>query len=225
MYTEPNQHSRNLKLVSLLFILYWLLGLQPVDDSIRLVVASYKVSNPVALTWVAHLLLFYFAWRLYLSSRRKIRAGYRQTAAINQFQNKSSLIFRKLQEEATKHYSNNGKSRFEKKRASQAKQQNAKDFNNNDYSVNPSKLAYSSNKLTLDYQVQYEGKRLQGNDFLNGQIVYGWHRWLWFKALSFLKFMISKEEAPDYLIPWVLFIAALGCSLMLKAGISVHDFG
>ena len=73
MFNEPNLHSRNLKLISMLFISYWLLGLTPADEKIRLLVINYEISNPCALKWISYALLIYFAWRFNISSRRRVR--------------------------------------------------------------------------------------------------------------------------------------------------------
>lgn len=224
MYTEPNLHSRNLKFVSLMFILYWVLGLKAVDGSIRLLVINYEISNPSALTWVAHLLLLYFAWRFYLNSRRQIRSGFHKSFGYHQFSNKkNSYMYKSLRDKATKNYIENYKSQFEKEREDLADKKSIVGFNNSNFSANPIKFNYERNKLTLSYQVQYEGEKLPGNDFKNFEIVYGWRDWVWLKLWKFLCFIVGKEEAPDYLLPWILFFLALACSLMLRLGITVHD--
>lgn len=109
MYSEPNLHSRNLKLVSLFFILYWVLGLKPLDDTIRLLVINYEISNPSALQWVSYTILIYFAWRFYLNSRRRIRVGYRKSVSIHNFPNKESRLYKKLVSLAKAHYIQNKK--------------------------------------------------------------------------------------------------------------------
>ena len=199
--------------------------MEPVDDSIRLLVINYEISNPLALSWISHAILFYFAWRFYLSSRKRITSAFRKSVRISDFQNKKSRMVRALKGEAEKHYVENAKEDFEKRRAETAKEKSAENFNNIDYVVRPNQFSYESNNLTLKYQVQYEGDRLKGNDFVNCTITYYWKDWILFKVIEFFKFMFSKEEAPDYLLPWILFVLAVTSSILLKLGVTVSDFG
>jgi hypothetical protein len=223
MYSEPNLHSRNLKLVSLFFILYWLLGLKPIDDSIRLLVINYEISNPSALQWVSYAILFYFAWRFYLSSRRRIRVGYRESISINNFPNKESRLYKKLVSLAEGHYVENKKSEFEETRQSKFEDNPVEGFNNDEYRVQVTKFSYESNQLTLTYQSQYSGTRLPGNDFFNGQIRSRSMDWLLFKFIGFCKFSLKQEDAADYLLPWVLFTLAIMCCVLIKFGFTVND--
>lgn len=225
MYSEPNLHSRNLKLVSLFFILYWVLGLKPMDESIRLLVINYEISNPSALQWVSYSILFYFAWRFYLNSRRRIRTGYRKSVSIHNFPNKESRFYKKLVSLADEHYVKNKKSEFEETRQSKFDYNPVEGFNNELYRIHVSKFSYESEKLTLTYQVQYSGTRLAGNDFTNGVIKFSSIEWLFFKFIGFFKFSIKQEDAPDYLLPWVLFTLALVCGVLTKLGISVNCIG
>ncbi len=225
MYSEPNLHSRNLKLVSLFFILYWVLGLKPLDDTIRLLVINYEISNPSALQWVSYTILIYFAWRFYLSSRRRIRVGYRRSASIHSFPNKESRLYKKLVSLAKAHYIQNKKTEFEATRQSNFNENPIDGFNNELYRIHVSKFSYESDQLTLSYQVQYAGTRLPGNDFTNGGIRYRSFEWLLFKFLGFCKFSIKQEDAPDYLLPWVLFALALLCGVLTNLGISVNCIG
>lgn len=225
MFNEPNLHSRNLKLVSVFFISYWALGLTPVDESIRLLVINYEISNPSALKWIAHVLLLYFAWRFYINSRRQIRTGYRNSFNFNNFQKISGRLFDRLKVDAEQNYCNNFKTDFEEWREEQAEKRGIQGVENNEYSVNPNKLVYDQNSVTMHYQVQYKGSRIPGNDFKNGAVVYPWYSWPGLKIMRFIKFIFSKEEAPDYLVPWILFCLATTTSVLSYYGVSVHDFG
>jgi len=68
---DINVHARNLKLVSIAFILYWLLGLEQTEDVIRLGILPYKITNPEWLPWLAHLLFSYFIWRYWIHTNSK----------------------------------------------------------------------------------------------------------------------------------------------------------
>lgn len=223
MYSEPNLHSRNLKLISLLFIFYWLFELAPIDNSIRLLVINYEIKNPQALKWVAHTLLLYFAWRFYLSSKRRIRTGFRSSASRGSFQNTNSAFYKLLKKRATNHYELNHRESFQKEREKIATKHNITSFNNEQCRITPLELKYENNKFGLTYQVQYEGQRLPENDFQNFFISYKWHRWLWYKTWALIKFISEKEESPDYLFPWVLFLLAIATSALSHYGIKVQD--
>ncbi|WP_286823978.1 MULTISPECIES: hypothetical protein [unclassified Idiomarina] len=224
MFNEPNLHSRNLKLISMLFISYWLLGLTPADEKIRLLVINYEISNPCALKWISYALLIYFAWRFNISSRRRVRLGYRRSFNFNNI-DRSGRLFIKLKVDAERNYSERYKDEFESWRAEQAEKHDVKEFNNEEYSINPSKLVYEQNSVALHYQVQYKGDRLPGNDFKNGMVVYPWYRWSFLKLVRFTKFIFGSEDAPDFFVPWVLFSLALASSALSYYGVSVHDFG
>jgi hypothetical protein len=68
---DTNVHARNLKLISISFILYWLLGLEQTDDAIRLGILPYIITNPEWLPWLAHILLSYFIWRYWIHTNPK----------------------------------------------------------------------------------------------------------------------------------------------------------
>lgn len=225
MYNEPNLHSRNLKLLSVLFICYWVLGLNPTDESIRLLVINYEISNPAALKWISHILLVYFAWRFYISSRRQIRNGYRKNFNFRNFDKRSGWLFEKLKKDASSHYQNNLKAAFEAERKELSQKHEVQGFSNDEYSINPNKLIYDPSNVTMHYQVQYGGSRVPGNDFKNGAVVYPWYSWIGLKTARFVAFLFSKEEAPDYLVPWVLFSLAVTTSVLTYFCVTVHDVG
>lgn len=208
-----------------MFILYWALGLKPVDDHIRLFVINYDITNPSVLVWIANLILFYFAWRFHLNSKRQIIHGYRKSFNYHQFNNKNSILFTKLKKKSVEHYVENHKSEFESQRLELSKGKQIEGFNNKDYSIYPTKFVYNGSNLVLSYQARYDGSKVPGNDFKNSEIRYQWNDWLWLKAYRFILFIIGKEEAPDYLLPWVMFYFALLCSVMTCLEISVNELG
>ena len=220
-FTEPNLHSRNLKFISMLFIAYWALGLTPSGDSIRLVFINYEISNPGALVWIAHAILLYFAWRFYLSSRNMIKHGVIKTINTS-LSGKSSGFFYKLLEKCAKEdYEKNHKEKFQKEREDYASEKGIDLHGQTDAATIPQELKYEyGQQLTLSYQVYYRETRLPGNDFRNYTINYKWFNWLWFKAWRIVVFLTGKEETPDYLIPWILFILALLTSLLGAIGIT-----
>ena len=222
-FNEPNLHSRNLKLTSMMFILYWVLGLKPIDDSIRLMFVSYEITNPVALAWVSHIILVYFAWRFYLNSRRRIRFGYISSFDTQSF-NKKSLIYKKLNKQSEADYRKNHKEQFETDRIQSAETQQIKDFSNLIYNILPISLKYESGIVNLTYQVHYDGGRVYGFEFKNYTIRYKWYNWLLYKLIKVIAFVFKKEESPDFLLPWLMFSMAVASSILRRYGIDVFYF-
>lgn len=223
MYTEPNHHSRNLKLMSLMFILYWLLALTPTDDSIRLSLINYKIQNPSALFWIAHAVLFYFAWRFYLSSKKRIQHGFRASVIVGSVSNQDSKFYKALRGSAEKDYLLKHKKSFDQEREKYATEQKIESYKKEHTSVTPINLIYEGDQLGLEYQVQYERDLQGGEYFKNYRIFYAGHQWLWFRFVKTVKFILGKEDSPDYLMPWVLFLGAITTSVFNFFHITVLD--
>lgn len=220
MYSESNHHSRNLKLISLMFVLYWVLALSPADDSIRLSVINYKVQNSSALFWVAHAVLAYFAWRFYLSSKNRIRHSFRNSVTLGQFSNQDSALYKSLKKKANDDYMAKHIEAFEKEREEYALKHNIESYNKELISVAPINFMYEGDQLRVEYQVQYE-RGLHGDVyFKNYKIFYEWYHWLWFKFVRLVRFVLGKEDSPDYVIPWVLFLLAITTSVFSYFGIT-----
>lgn len=221
MYSEPNHHSRNLKLFSLMFILYWLLALSPADDSIRLSIINYKIQNPAALFWVAHAALIYFAWRFYLSSKNRIRHGFINSAAIGSFSSQNSRLYKSLKKMAEADYINKHMEKFQQERENYAKENKIEHYNKEYLSVTPVSFSYEGDQLRLEYQVEYDRGRHGNLYFSNYKIFYKRYRWVQFKLWRMVKFILGKEDSPDYVIPWVLFMFAIATSILSHFGITV----
>lgn len=220
MYSEPNHHSRNLKLISLMFVLYWLLALSPADDSIRLSIINYKIQNPKALFWAAHAALFYFAWRFYLSSKNRIRNGLINSLAIGGFSNQASRIFKALKKKAEADYVTQHREAFEQEREEYAQKHKIESYNKECLSVTPLNFRYEGNQLRLEYQVQYDRGQHGDLYFRNYMIFYGRHRWLRFKLWGLARFILGKEDSPDYVVPWALFVFAVATSILSHFGVT-----
>lgn len=213
-FTEPNLHSRNLKFISMLFIAYWALGLTPSDDNIRLVFINYEISNPDTLPWIAHTILLYFAWRFYLSSRNMIKSGAINTINTSLSGKNSGFLYKLLERCAKEDYEKNHQEKFQKEREYYASEKGIDLQRQVDAATIPQEFKYEHGQLTLNYQAYYRETRLPGNDFRGYTIKYKWFNWLWFKAWRIVVFLTGKEETPDYLIPWILFLLALLTSLL-----------
>lgn len=220
MYSEPNHHSRNLKLISLMFVLYWVLALSPADDSIRLSIINYKIQNPKALFWVAHAALAYFAWRFYLSSKNKIRHGFISSLVIGDFSNQASSIYKALKKKAEADYAMRHREAFQQEREDYAQKHKIENYNKECLSVTPLGFGYEGNQLRLEYQVQYDRGQHGDLYFRNYKIFYERYRWLRFKSWRLVKFILGKEDSPDYVIPWFLFVFAITTSIFNHFGIT-----
>lgn len=195
------------------------------DDSIRLLVINYKITNPEALKWFSYSILIYFAWRFYLSPRVPMRIGYSKSINIQSFPNKGSNLYKKLVTIAKENYVKKRQLEFEVSRESIFLEEALEGFNNNNYSLTVTKLYYKSGKLTSCYQVQYEGTKLPGFDFLDGEVIFGRTELFMFKFISFCQFSLQQEDAPDYILPWVLFSLAVFCGLLIEFGVSINCIG
>jgi|GEM_PF-4549404 len=221
MYSEPNHHSRNLKLISLMFILYWVLALSPADDAIRLSIINYKVQNPSALFWVAHAALIYFAWRFYLSSKRRVRNGFINSLAVGQFTKQGSWLYKSLKKKAVDDYVANHMESFHKEREEYALKRNVESYSNEDFVIHLISFKYEGDRLSLEYQAAYDREVIPEAYFKNYRIYYGRFSWLWFRFVGLVRFVMGKEDSPDYVVPWVLFVFAVVTSALNCLGVTV----
>lgn len=224
MYNEPNLHSRNLKLISLMFILYWLLGLEPVDNSIRLHVINFQITNSEVLPWVSHGLLFYFAWRFYLNSRKRVRTGYMRKFGSQIMTNKDSIFYRKLKSICLKNFLANHQSQYEIELENIVGKESIDSVKTAGFKIYPSKFSYENYKLVLVYSVHYESDLLK-RKIKTLSISYNWYSWPLVKLWRFLAFVTNTEDAPDFLLPWLLFFVAIITSVLNTVGVSACTLG
>lgn len=203
-----------------MFILYWVLALTPTDDSIRLSIINYKIQNPSALFWVAHAVLVYFAWRFYLSSKNRIRHGFRNSVATGDFSNQDSALYKSLKKNAEKDYLARHMKPFEQEREEYALKHSIESYRKESLSVNPINFIYEGDRLVLEYQAQYERDLHGGEYFKNYKIFYARYQWMWFKLMKAVRFVLGKEDSPDYVVPWILFLVAITTSTFSVFGIT-----
>jgi len=68
MIESTNPHARNLKVISIAYILHWWLELGPSKSGeLNLTFISYTINNAAPLPFISFLLLIYFSWRFYLT--------------------------------------------------------------------------------------------------------------------------------------------------------------
>jgi len=101
---EINPYQRNLKVVSGAFIIYWLLGLELKTDpssgsgNIALMFIQFSMKNPEALIFVSWALLFYSAWRYWVTIEDsfwdKVKSSVKRN--LGKDRNNSSRLDRKI---------------------------------------------------------------------------------------------------------------------------------
>lgn len=211
MPTETNVFSRNLKVISILFIVYWFVGAHPKDNEIVLGTLKVAVDNPERLKYVGWTLLGYFAWRFYIHSKKKIRTSYSKFLRNTILFNELKFWNKKLTESANNDFLNNGG--FEK----------FKSANRGVYfdSLLPSKcyltlpsLINSSAPSTLTYQYSINLPRETPNRpaVVNPVTVHFKFNLIWKTLLHlhvFIRWARSNEDSADFLLPWILFTLAV----------------
>ena len=220
MPTDSNHHSRNLTIYSFFFMLYWLLGLEPTDDNIRLTFVNFSIHNTEVLPYLTHGILFYFAWRFYLNSKKMVK-----TSFINFFNTFSNLNNREAYpyEKLVKIANHDFKTNHEQKYKDSLKQHlksNVKDvevtFNISSFVLND-----SNNRLDLIVRGQYQTPRdnyislpTQNYHIVSYVLkikkrIYS-HLIIW----RFIKFSFLTEASPNFFLPWILFLLAITTSIL-----------
>ncbi|MEO9655922.1 hypothetical protein [Marinomonas sp.] len=225
--TEPNHHSRNLKLVSMFFILYWLLELTPTgDNQIRLQFISYEIHNPSMLAPVSWLILVYFAARFWLSSHGSTLKAIssHQRSEITRYMDKIRLSNPKAMEKiisrAESTYKKKHKANYEDLRNKESTSDNL----NNKYKVAVSNsCSITWRRCSLDSQATYEEKvRGTMSDLFayKFQTPLNWNETILLRIIGFIKFLYSSEKSPDYFLPWFLFTLAFISALLIQFDIT-----
>jgi hypothetical protein len=224
MINEPNHFSRNLKVISVLFILYWLFGLELADYNFKTPFLSFNIKNPDYLPYVSHIFLLYFAWRYYISKESIGFHKYRGYALsfvcadnirlTNQYYFGKNIVQKLIAFYAIKSF---------RKKVKHAIDEKVKDSN---WSVVPGYEQYI--KIDKDYQ--------QGI-FASGSLAFYVHKgpqgrlistnesWKYFRLdlpyfitpichlIIISCFMVKDESASENFAPWLLFAFALFTSL------------
>ncbi|MFC0444353.1 hypothetical protein ACFOD1_03485 [Pseudidiomarina halophila] len=112
---ELNPYQRNLKVVSGAFIAYWLLGLElktdpsSGDGNMALMFIQFSIDNPKALMVISWALLFYSAWRYWVTKEdsfwQKVRESVRSN--LGRDKQKSKRLDNQLWHLAVRHANSN----------------------------------------------------------------------------------------------------------------------
>ncbi|MDC3191181.1 hypothetical protein NQU96_15695 [Pseudoalteromonas elyakovii] len=225
---EPNHYARNLKFVSTLFILYWVLGLQPSNEEIKLAFINYQITNPGMLPWVAYSVLVYVLWGFLVSRRRTILPGLKGYIC-----DKCSVSDVKYYKElfsniAKKDYILNKKENFEERRL-EAIQKLNEEIEIGSYEIEIHSIMRVSNRSYFYPQIYYKviypkTTSNQNNDVFGGYIPVP--NYCLYKVLFFIKtpvlailFFLKSEHFQDSILPIIMFFFAVVCSLLIQFGV------
>lgn len=212
MPTETNVYSRNLKVISVFFIIYWLLGLHPQENILSLGPVRFTVENPHWLPYIANGLLLYFAWRFFIHSRKKLSTSYTKFFRNDMLFQKHKFWCKKLVESARHDFFNNGK--FE-----EYQRQNTNEFFDK---LRPDQCLIKLPSLTnvntphqfiYEYQISLPDKMAGKPKIIKGgsfTFKFNFILKICIHLHLYALWAVSSEDAADYLIPWILFVIAIG---------------
>ncbi|HGF5160617.1 TPA: hypothetical protein ACF31N_001179 [Vibrio parahaemolyticus] len=203
MPNETNVYSRNLKVISIFYIVYWLLGLHPNDNTLALGPVRFTIENPHLLPSIANGLLLYFAWRFYIHSQKKVRISYNTFFRSEMLHQKHKFWCKKLYQSAGKHFEQEGfKDLIENKLG-----ENTSDYKREDFKISIQSLQNSNTPTFFEYRYRVNPHVHKSANPKIYEFSFGFNPFL--KVLMhinlFSYWVISKEEAADYLLPWLLF--------------------
>jgi len=100
MIEASNPHARNLKVISIAYILHWWLELGPSESGeLNLTFISYQIHNTAPLPLISFLFLLYFFWRFYLTLNGELKKTFlwRLTVQFPQETRLEKSFFKELQ--------------------------------------------------------------------------------------------------------------------------------
>jgi hypothetical protein len=152
--------------------------------------------------------------------------GYRKSFAYNNFSNtRKGYVYNKLHKICGEDYACNYQATFEDQLIAQL-DDNQKDlFNISNFAVTPQTFTYENGSLCFSYQAYYRDDCVRNRGSTNFYIRYPWHSWKALKTWSFFTFLLNTEDAPDFLLPWILFLLAVISSILTKLGVSAVILG
>lgn len=228
MLDEPNLYSRNLKLISILFIMHWVLDLHLIENQINLASINFKIGNPYALSYASYILLMYFAWRFYLNSKNRISFGFYGIIDGHSLLSENDFFNKKFHFDANSEYVEKCKKDIEDRRrsfmGSRGIHLDDDKHNNSRHSINLNKIeAIKKNflfcKIRITYRSIYHGGMLGGFPDVSYSIDYSWNKLKLFRVSKLLHFLLNTEDTPDFLLPWLLFAFAAFTIFLDKSGI------
>lgn len=225
---EVNVHSRNLKTISVIYILFWVLNLEKLDGNVNLYYSNFKVWNPELYPYIAFTLLGYFIYRYYLSYRIKFR-----TIKNDKFRLHEDEVIRKEIKDIDKivetDFKNSEESRFWNGFSSSIENGFVKSGINNikgiyDVRFKLKGLSRHKGVIYCSYsaiaEINDKGVKSLSrfpaprNYELDFEAVLTAESTRKYRRKVFLKSVFLSEETVDYILPWVLGIMAVITSIL-----------
>lgn len=211
---DSKPHTRNLKLISVAFILYWLLELEPAKDEIHLNIISYKISNPDPLTVLAWLALVYFLWRFFLAKPLFIQTfrNLKSSFYNNQISEDSGIVSAALRNIAKSDFNENHSQKFEKFISEESKKYRRQ----YKYSgLEAHKLVKHQGQTELEYSSQ--ATEVNKKARINKTFKLPISPWILtlINSKLVLDLVVKNEDSADYILPLLLFVLAVVCGIMI----------
>lgn len=225
--TEDNHHSRNFKMISFFFILYWLLDLTPTgDNKITLQFISYEIHNTSVLPFVSWLLLAYFAFRFWVSSKTQLSFELKKHSEkhINNrlnklFENKNLKTYNKIHYRAKKKYEEEYEEKFKSKIDGVAKNLNINTYHLSYIIIINNNFHTPFSKRELSCLAEYPQPVASNVAKRPFSIPLKPHELPFTQVIAFLHFLFTTESSPDYFLPWLLFLLAIISAFFIHFGI------
>lgn len=220
MPTDSNHHSRNLTIYSFFFILYWLLGLEPTDDNIRLTFVNFSIHNTEVLPYLTHGILFYFAWRFYLNSKKMVKNSFiKYFNTFSRFDSQHKYPYINLLKVAYHDFKKNYEQDFINSLSPFLKS-HVKDVEVT-FDITNFSMRIARNKLALSVSGHYHSPRHNYNNLTSNNMITSNYKldinkrkYLHLIIWRFIKFSFLTEDSPNFFLPWVLFLLAITSSIL-----------
>lgn len=207
MPSEVNVYSRNLKVISILFIVYWFVGAHPKDNEIVLGTLRVIVDHPERLHYVAYTLLFYFWWRFHIHSKGKISFSYQEFFKSKMTHRKYEHWCKLIEKKAREDFFNSGK-------VVQFIEDNRLKTTKENISIREPSLSNSNTptNFSYDYSVNVNDTQPINNFSLigrNKKFSIGISYKVLIHSQVLFDWLRTSEDVADFLLPWALFFVAV----------------
>lgn len=221
---EVNPHSRNLKFISSIYILFWLLDLKKVDDSVSVYFSSFVIGYYEPIKYLSLIFITYFYWRFSLSVKSSFFSKVVEVSDIqlsDDMVDNNRLGLRRLTEDINKQISNSsclhGKDSI--------KYKEFMSYINNpeniiDIKISPYHISRESKDLLrCVFDVNLAISQINGGivhkDYISLFLDLDANNYKRFRLNKFFRVLFFNEYSPEYILPFGLFIAGF-TAIVLK---------
>lgn len=219
MIDEAKPHTRNLKLISISFIFYWLLELEPATETLQLPLLNFKVTNPEPLPWLAWVSLVYFFWRFWLTVSNYISQKYVNNLSIYANQSlsrKAGLLARYLSYSVQKHFKNDLYDEFDQELKTEERRSGTELKFDKLHDLKIAENGTGGHIRFLAIAKPESGNLRPSRSYTKQLNLIE----LWAIKIKITKDLVLKsEESADFLLPITLFIIAVLCGVLIHIGV------